>query len=275
MKNCRQNPLAGPPAQKTAQRWLSWLKVSQRRKPKRPAPLASGRCGCDGLGRCLLLTASLPVLCHSKVKMDTISGLKSRFWREQVKGPTGPGGGSDSTSTAAAGGGCATPPVSSHWERPAWEAKPNSARDLGKRGLRNNLPASIEAKQAGCMESNSYAKPIILAVIFFVVFLLSKPLQRAAHFQEPGSSKQTSLWLPAGLGRIRGWDALPLLCQLNWSHVSRWFFDTLYKGLFLMVFLSWNNMFLRSLIWLKYKELGWGTGYVQSSIYVSVSFVNR
>lgn len=116
--------------------------------------------------------------------------------------------------------------------------KAQLSRDLGKRGLRNNLPASIEEKQAGCMENNSYAKPIILAVIFFVVFLLSKPLQRAAHFQEPGFSKQTSLWLPAGLGRIRGWDALPLLCQLNWSHVSRWFFDNLYKGLFLMVFLS-------------------------------------
>lgn len=37
------------------------------------------------------------------------------------------------------------------------------------------------------------------------LFLLLKPLQRVARFQEPGSSKQTSLWLPDGLGRIRGW----------------------------------------------------------------------
>lgn len=181
---------------------------------------------CQWQNRRMFAAHSLsPAPCHSKVKMDMVSGWKSRFWRQQIKGPVGPGSGSHSTSTAAAGGGCAVPPVSSGWERAGRQSP--TQQGPGIKGLRNNLPASIEAKQAGCRENHSYAKSIILAVIFFVVFLLSKPLQRAAHFQEPGSSKQTSLWLPAGLGTIRGWDALPLPCQLNWSHVSRWFFDIL------------------------------------------------
>lgn len=191
-----------------------------------------------------------PVPCHSKVKMDTTSGLKNRFWREQVKGSVGPGGGSDLSSTAAAGGGCAAPPLCSCWERAAWEAKPGSAGTWEKGGYETIcLHLLKQSKQAAWTTTHMLSPSYLLSYFFVVFFSSSKPLQRAAHFQKPGSSKQTSLWLPVGLGRIRGWDALPLPCQLNWSHVSRWFFDTLYKGLFLMVFLSWNNMFLQSLIW--------------------------
>lgn len=73
----------------------------------------------------------------------------------------------------------------------------------------------------------------------FLLLLLLKPLQRAARFQEPGSNKQTSLWLPAGLGRIRGWgcftSSVPTRLE-PWFW--RWFFDILYKGLFFVAFLS-------------------------------------
>lgn len=161
-----------------------------------------------------------PVPCHSKVKMDTISGLKSRFWREQVKGPSGPGGGSDSTSTAAAGGGCATPPVSSHWERAAWEAKPNSAGTWEKGGYKTIcLHLLKQSKQAAWRTTHMLSPSYLLS--YFLLFFCCRNHYREQHISRSlaPASKLPCGFLPAWGGFVAG--MLYLFCASSTGAMSQ------------------------------------------------------
>lgn len=71
VKNCRQNPLAGPLAQRSARRWLSCLAEAQgvtEKEAKASGKLlrACRRCAWGGAGRCLLLTVCLQLLATAR-----------------------------------------------------------------------------------------------------------------------------------------------------------------------------------------------------------------
>jgi len=128
--------------------------------------------------------------------------LKDEILQGAAQGACGDGGGrSLSASTAAAGGGRVSPPAPSRWEGTPGKQSPSQQ---GPGEIRGNK--MIPRHPLKRIEQAAWGTAHVLSPSYlqsdFLLLLLLKPLQRAARFQEHGSSKHNSLWLPAGLGRI-------------------------------------------------------------------------